>query len=54
MNKGTYNKDALIKYCDENNICLINDYNNLKITRDTIIEGKCINGCINIFTPFLI
>ena len=49
MNKGTYNKDALIKYCDENNIYLINDYNNLKITRDTIIEGKCINGCINIF-----
>ena len=49
MNKGTYNKDALIKYCDENNICLLNDYNNLKITRDTIIEGKCINGCINIF-----
>lgn len=49
MNKGTYNKNALIKYCDENNICLINDYNNLKITRDTIIEGKCINGCINIF-----
>ena len=49
MNIGTYNKDALIKYCDENNICLLNDYNNLKITRDTIIEGKCINGCINIF-----
>jgi hypothetical protein len=44
-----FNKDALIKYCDENNICLLNDYNNLKITRDTIIEGKCINGCINIF-----
>jgi hypothetical protein len=50
MNKGTYNKDDLIKYCNENNIILINDYNNLKITRDTIIEGKCITpNCDNNF-----
>jgi hypothetical protein len=49
MKKEKYDNDALLKYCNENSICLINNYNNLKINRETIIEGKCINGCINIF-----
>jgi hypothetical protein len=49
MNKGSYNIDALLEYCDKNKICLINDYNNKKITRDTKIEGKCINNCQNEF-----
>jgi hypothetical protein len=49
MKKEKYDNEALLKYCNENSICLINNYNNLKINRETIIEGKCINGCINIF-----
>ena len=49
MKKEKYDNDALLKYCNENSICLINNYNNLNINRETIIEGKCINGCINIF-----
>ena len=49
MKKEKYDNDALLKYCNEKSICLINNYNNLNIKRDTIIEGKCINDCINIF-----
>jgi hypothetical protein len=50
MNKNSYNIDALLEYCNKNKICLISDYNNQKITRDTKIEGKCIiNNCQNDF-----
>jgi hypothetical protein len=43
-----YNFNLLEKYCNENNIHLINSYYNVKINRDTKIEGKCKN-CINNF-----
>jgi hypothetical protein len=49
MNKGTYNINNLINFCNENNISLIKNYNDQKITRDTKIEGNCINNCINNF-----
>jgi hypothetical protein len=32
---------ALQKYCEKNNIELLKDYSNEKITRETKIEGKC-------------
>jgi len=40
MNRITYNNDFLQNYCKENNILLINAYNN--INRDTRIEGNCL------------
>jgi len=43
-----YNFNLLEKYCYENNIHLINNYSNIKINRDTKIEGKCKN-CVNTF-----
>jgi hypothetical protein len=50
MNKGTYDFNNLVKYCSEFNIELIKNYENIKVTRDTIIEGKCINQeCNKIF-----
>lgn len=50
MNRYTYNFDALNLYINENNITLNNDYSEQKITRDTIIEGKCIqHNCSNNF-----
>jgi hypothetical protein len=45
MNKGSYNFNNLKNYCSENNILLINNYEDIKITRDTNIEGKCVNSC---------
>lgn len=44
MTKGTYNITNLKLYCEENNIQLLHDYNNVTVTRDTIIIGKC-NNC---------
>ena len=44
MTKGTYSFEQLQNYCNENNIILIKCYNDCKVTRDTIIEGKCINN----------
>jgi hypothetical protein len=50
MNKGAYDFNNLVKYCSEFNIELIKNYENIKVTRDTIIEGKCINHeCNKIF-----
>jgi hypothetical protein len=50
MNKYTYNFVALNLYINENNITLNNDYSEQKVTRDTIIEGKCIqHNCSNNF-----
>ena len=45
-----YNLDLLIKFCNENNITLLKDYSEKKITRETIIDGKCLReGCENTF-----
>lgn len=44
-----YNSDTLITYCNENNIILMNDYNNDSIRRDSHIEAKCIE-CSEQFT----
>jgi len=41
MTKGSYNYNNLIEYCSENKIILLKDYINTKVTRDTIIIGKC-------------
>jgi hypothetical protein len=43
MNRGKFNYDYLIQKTKELNIKLIKDYKNLKINRDTIIEGNCLN-----------
>ncbi len=45
-----FNNETLDIYCKENNITLIKDYSQIKVTRETIIEGKCLyNGCNNNF-----
>jgi len=44
MTKGTYSFEQLQNYCNENKIILIKCYDDCKVTRDTIIEGKCINN----------
>lgn len=41
MNKGSYNYNNLINYCNDENIILTKNYENLKITRDTKIDGMC-------------
>ncbi len=40
-----YNNETLTNYCKENQIILTKDYSEIKVTRDTIIHGKCINKC---------
>lgn len=50
MTKGIYNYDKLMEYCCENKIILLKDYNEIKVTRDTVIIGKCFNvDCCNEF-----
>ena len=45
-----FNYDSLKKYCDEKLITLNNNYSQIKLNRDSIINGKCsINNCQNIF-----
>lgn len=45
-----YNNEFLVKYCEDNNIELIEDYINVKISREHKIKGKCVNKmCINTF-----
>ena len=39
-----YNFNLLEKYCNENNIHLINNYSNVKINRDTKIDEKSIQS----------
>ena len=54
--KVRYNYDLLKKYCDENGIDLKKDYSNETITRDTIIEAKCLNcddNCSKVFRHFI-
>jgi hypothetical protein len=45
-----YNLVLLIKFCNENHITLLKDYSQQKITKNTIIEGKCLReGCLKTF-----
>jgi len=41
MTKIYYNIDFLNEYCLKNNVILTNNYNNIKLTRDTTIDGYC-------------
>jgi len=42
--------DRLQKYCEENNVELLEDYSNIVLKGDTFIRGKCIyENCQNIF-----
>lgn len=43
MSKSKYTHDALKQYCLEKNLTLTKDYSQIKITRKTKIEGKCVN-----------
>jgi hypothetical protein len=49
--KFNYNNNFLIKFCQDNNIILLEDYKIKKINRESIITGKCLNYniCNNIF-----
>ena len=48
--KQTFNFIFLQKFSSENNIELCKDYSKDKITRENIIEGKCITiGCCELF-----
>lgn len=42
-----YNIETLICYCKENNINLLNDYTNRSISRESYIEGMCVNHNCN-------
>jgi hypothetical protein len=47
MTKYTYNYNCLIDYCNSNSIKLDRNYKDIKVTRDTFIEGFCsYNNCI--------
>jgi len=39
--KQQYNYEYLVNFCKEHNVELIHDCSNEKITRDTIVKGKC-------------
>ena len=47
MNKGSYNYKCLIDYCGENNIILLDNYENTNMTRDSYIKGDCTNEICN-------
>ena len=50
MIKQQYNYEYLQQFCKDNNIELVDEYSKDKITRDTIIQGKCkSNGCSGVF-----
>ena len=36
-----YNNETLLSYCYDNNIELLGDYTNVKITREYYVEGIC-------------
>ncbi len=45
-----YNFERLQKYCSENNVTLLDDYSNVKLTKDAIIKGNCVyENCNNSF-----
>ena len=45
--KNKYDFLRLEIFCNENNIKLLNDYKNIKVTRDTIIEAVCLTPNCN-------
>lgn len=46
--KQRYDYDYLQKYCQENNVELLENYSNVKLSRDVIIRAKCLTeGCEN-------
>ena len=49
--KFNYTNIFLIKYCNDNNIILLEDYTIQKINRESIINGFCLNNdiCNNLF-----
>ena len=50
MTKQQYNYEYLQHFCKDNEIELEGDYSKDKITRDTIIRGKCKSeGCVGVF-----
>jgi len=48
MVKGTYSYTHLIEFCNDYGIQLLENYENINVTRDTIIKGKCLD-CDNSF-----
>ena len=46
-NKIRFNNNYLKKYCDDNNIELLEDYSNININRETLIKGKCLTENCN-------
>ena len=50
MIRQQYNYEYLQKFCEDNNIELVDDYSKDKITRDSIIRCKCkSDGCCEVF-----
>ena len=50
-----FNYNLLQKYCNDNNIFLLEDYKNKKINRDYVIKAKCLNqNCNNIVEKVLL
>jgi hypothetical protein len=47
MPKNVYDSVRLEKYCSENNIKLLKDYKDVKITRNTVIEAICLTPDCN-------
>lgn len=46
--KNAYDLTKLKSYCDENNITLLDNYENKKVTRDVFIKANCITlNCNN-------
>jgi hypothetical protein len=45
--KTNYTIDTLTLFCSKNLIILNNNYNNIKVTRDTKISGKCLSSNCN-------
>jgi hypothetical protein len=45
-----YNFELLQKYCQKNNVKLLEDYSNVKLTKNNVIKGSCIyENCQNSF-----
>lgn len=50
IGRVVFDNNSLESYVKKNNIILLKDYTNIKICRDTKIEGKClIDNCVNTF-----
>ena len=54
--RSKFTIDTLTLYCVENNITLNKDYSDVKITRETRIDAKCLqcdNNCNKTFRMFV-